>query len=1160
MSGDELKSIEKNGNYWLSQSNTAYHIINPNATSLTTIEANGYYSLAKGGDTYYVLDGSGSSIRLYYDGVGRSMFGPNDSTGIYTPTNVEENPFDSGFLVLGYRNDKPEWNNSSFFNYNNFGFEFDTLGKYTGSDLKTVNNHTFPRPGIEYEPVFGLDLNDDGNIATGANPPNLLNISTNQHHIDDGHVSDGIILKRDNVTINPNSNGGLNATQVEKNGDHYELLLVHANVKYDVWKVDASGNFVSSIKAKLWQDEVKFNVDLNGDGDTGLVTVEDNGNVHLKHGDNTFNGAPQYYIVDGSNEPVGITKGLPIGPNSLNGWSATQVEESASGGYEVFWSHSSGITAAWKLDASGNYEKNITAKLWQHEETFEVDLDADNIIGIPLTTIEAIGDYDLTYANGYGQYYIVTGNGGRAPGDVFKGGADRIGITKGLPIGPNSLNGWSATQVEESASGGYEVFWSHSSGITAAWKLDASGNYEKNITAKLWQHEETFEVDLDADNIIGIPLTTIEAIGDYDLTYANGYGQYYIVTGNGGRAPGDVFKGGADRIGITKGLPIGPNSLNGWSATQVEESASGGYEVFWSHSSGITAAWKLDASGNYEKNITAKLWQHENTFQIDLNGDLTQGLVTIENIGDVYLAIGDNRITGDTQYYIIDGSKDPIGLTRGGSNKGPNSSTDWSVTHVEASASGGYEVLWSHGSGKFQVWKVDALGSYVSHVNAHLWQHENTFQIDLNGDLTQGLVTIENIGDVYLAIGDNRITGDTQYYIIDGSKDPIGLTRGGSNKGPNSSTDWSVTHVEASASGGYEVLWSHGSGKFQVWKVDALGSYVSHVNAHLWQHENTFQIDLNGDLTQGLVTIENIGDVYLAIGDNRITGDTQYYIIDGSKDPIGLTRGGSNKGPNSSTDWSVTHVEASASGGYEVLWSHGSGKFQVWKVDALGSYQWHISANNIVTENGSTHIKFNNYSWKFGGNGDEILTGRSGNDTIDGGDGNDHINGYSGHDTLKGGDGDDIMSGDGGSGYAGNDILFGNAGNDWLRGRKGDDELYGGDGDDILIGDLGSDTITTGSGSDQIILRARDDTLPSGELSEADTITDFTDGIDVLSVTQGDVDIHYSQLTIAQGSGSNSNDTIIKYGSEYLAILKNINVDLLFADDFTPVGIALDIA
>ena len=39
---------------------------------------------------------------------------------------------------------------------------------------------------------------------------------------------------------------------------------------------------------------------FNGDGDTGLVTVEATGSVHLKHGDNTYNGAPQYYIVDGS--------------------------------------------------------------------------------------------------------------------------------------------------------------------------------------------------------------------------------------------------------------------------------------------------------------------------------------------------------------------------------------------------------------------------------------------------------------------------------------------------------------------------------------------------------------------------------------------------------------------------------------------------------------------------------------------------------------------------------------------------------------------------------------------------------------------------------------------------------------------------------------------
>jgi len=489
MSADNLESIEENGDYWLSKSNTAYHIINPNATNLTTIEANGYYSLAKGGDTYYVLDGSGSSIRLYYDGVGRSMFGPHDSTGIYTPTNVEENPFDSGFLVLVYRNDKPEWNNSSFFNYNNFGFEFDTLGKYAGSDLKTVNNHAFPRPGIEYEPVFGLDLNDDDNIATGANPPNLLNISTIQHHIDDGHVNDGIILKRDSVTIDPNSYAGWSATQVIASvGEGYEVLWSHSS-RYDVWKFDTSGNFVSSIKAKLWQDEEKFNLDLNGDGDTGLQPVEEIGGVHLKHGDNTYNGAPQYYIVDGSNAPIGLNVGgAPRGPTDGD-WNVTQVVESGTG-YEVFWSHNSGKFQVWKVDSSGSYETKVTAHLWQHENTFEVDLNGDGVQG--LRTIETIGDVHLALGdNGYSgdtQYYIVDGS--NAP----------IGLSvRGAPRGPTDGD-WNVTQVEDSGTG-YEVFWSHNSGKFQVWKVDSSGSYETKVTAHLWQHENTFEVDLNGDGI-----------------------------------------------------------------------------------------------------------------------------------------------------------------------------------------------------------------------------------------------------------------------------------------------------------------------------------------------------------------------------------------------------------------------------------------------------------------------------------------------------------------------------------------------------------------------------------------------------------------------------------------------------------------------------------
>ena len=116
----------------------------------------------------------------------------------------------------------------------------------------------------------------------------------------------------------PTSYAGWSATQVEKNGDHYEVLwIIPLVTNMMCGRLMQSGNFVSSIKAKLWEDELKFNLDLNGDGDTGLVTVEAIGNAHLKHGDNTYNGAPQYYIVDGTMTPYWFNKRRAKGSNLL---------------------------------------------------------------------------------------------------------------------------------------------------------------------------------------------------------------------------------------------------------------------------------------------------------------------------------------------------------------------------------------------------------------------------------------------------------------------------------------------------------------------------------------------------------------------------------------------------------------------------------------------------------------------------------------------------------------------------------------------------------------------------------------------------------------------------------------------------------------------------
>jgi Ca2+-binding RTX toxin-like protein len=85
---------------------------------------------------------------------------------------------------------------------------------------------------------------------------------------------------------------------------------------------------------------------------------------------------------------------------------------------------------------------------------------------------------------------------------------------------------------------------------------------------------------------------------------------------------------------------------------------------------------------------------------------------------------------------------------------------------------------------------------------------------------------------------------------------------------------------------------------------------------------------------------------------------------------------------------------------------------------------------------------------------DDLLTGTSGNDTINAGDGNDVVNAGDGNDTITGGNGNDTLNGE-----AGNDTLTGGAGNDTIDGGTGVDTA-------IFSGNYASYTITrSGDGS-----------------------------------------------------------------------------------------------
>jgi hypothetical protein len=162
------------------------------------------------------------------------------------------------------------------------------------------------------------------------------------------------------------------------------------------------------------------------------------------------------------------------------------------------------------------------------------------------------------------------------------------------------------------------------------------------------------------------------------------------------------------------------------------------------------------------------------------------------------------------------------------------------------------------------------------------------------------------------------------------------------------------------------------------------------------------------------------------------------------------------------------------------------------------------------------------------------------------------INGTSANDTLNGTIAADLISGLGGddaiSGQEGNDRLFGNAGNDLLLGGSGNNALYGGrnrdalqggEGEDFLSGDLDRDVLTGGGGKDIFAIgRIGTRTTGGSQLENADLITDFVKGQDLISVTG----ISPANIEISRGTGNFSNSIILRDPgtNEFLAILEGI--------------------
>ncbi len=154
-----------------------------------------------------------------------------------------------------------------------------------------------------------------------------------------------------------------------------------------------------------------------------------------------------------------------------------------------------------------------------------------------------------------------------------------------------------------------------------------------------------------------------------------------------------------------------------------------------------------------------------------------------------------------------------------------------------------------------------------------------------------------------------------------------------------------------------------------------------------------------------------------------------------------------------------------------------------------------------------------------------ILLGKRTADFIDGQAGNDIILGRGGDDLLEGG--------------TGRDFLVGHSGDDILDGGSGSDFIVGGSGNDLIIGNGGNNRLWGNSGSDQFALRPG---------SGVDYIYDFRDGIDTIILLDN---LEFSDLSI---NSTIFNQVTISTGSDVLAKLWRVDVNLIDANDFHPVA------
>ncbi|MCP3409950.1 hypothetical protein NLM25_30760 [Bradyrhizobium sp. CCGB01] len=196
-------------------------------------------------------------------------------------------------------------------------------------------------------------------------------------------------------------------------------------------------------------------------------------------------------------------------------WAPIGAEQTASG-FDFAWkTPGTDNYTVWSTDANGNYTGNLTeivsggsSVLESLETVFHQDLNGDGTIGVPSVTVESFGSTALLQV---GNNYEL-GNAG----PMLKYNGSLVTLGQFAP--------WAPIGAEQTASG-FDFAWkTPGTDNYTVWSTDANGNYTGNLTeivsggsSVLESLETVFHQDLNGDETIGGPVTTIESFGSTSL-------------------------------------------------------------------------------------------------------------------------------------------------------------------------------------------------------------------------------------------------------------------------------------------------------------------------------------------------------------------------------------------------------------------------------------------------------------------------------------------------------------------------------------------------------------------------------------------------------------------------------------------------------------------